>query len=184
MMTGVFVLLAIGAVLLYMMYASLSGRVWNVRFTPAQIEQRLAAKMPLSKSLHALQGTVERPRIAFKEGTDRVYVGVDFVLQFSPASQTMQLKGAVNASSAIRYAPGTGQIFLAEPLVESIAIPGLSPAMEGRARTLVGQLLSQLYADRPIYTFADAAGKGKAAQMLIKQAVVENGELVITLGLP
>ena len=57
----------------------------------------------------------------------------------------------------------------------------------GCATALVNNILTKAvaryYAERPIYTLKETNIKQSAARLVLKGVIVENGELVITLGL-
>ena len=165
-------------------YLYFSGREYVLRFSEAEIEETLANKLPMSKTyLFIIQVTLDNPRVLLENGSNRVNAGLDVKLNVTINDNTEPLGGSIDVSGGVRYMPEEGQFFLAEPIVEQIRVQGISPVYTDKVDVALTKALAEFYAERPIYTLSDFDAKQVAVQMVLKNVIVENKELVITLGI-
>jgi hypothetical protein len=61
-------------------------------------------------------------------------------------------------------------------------LQGVPAEYAARAQRVVGEVLREFLRLRPVYTLRAVDAKRAAARLLLKRVVVENRELVITLG--
>jgi hypothetical protein len=162
----------------------LKGLDHRLRFSQQQLQQKLAAKLPLTKTYLAIfEVTLERPRVLLREGSSRINAGLDVILNIRLGNQTQPLGGFVDASGGLRYAPESGELFLTDPAIEGISLQGVPVKYAEKLHGVLARVLTDYYAVHPIYRFSAADPKQAAARWMLKQVVVENGELVVALGL-
>ena len=165
-------------------YWYLSGKSIAIRITQQQIEQKLADKLPLTKTYFIFfKVTLDKPRVQLREGTDRVQAGMDITLNLQIPGSSAPLGGSVDVSAGLRYDPKAAAFFLTDPVVEQLHLQGLPSQYADIARAAVTQALLAYYAEHPIYTLSTNRIDQLAARMALKSVVVEGGELVVTLGL-
>jgi hypothetical protein len=165
-------------------YHQVRGRTVVLTFTEAEIQERLSAAPPFTRRyLGVFQVTVEDPRIALVEGSDRLRAGADVVVEPSLGRRTAALRGSVGASGTLRYAPGTGEFFLDGLVVEELDLPGLPEAHAPRARDAVTRALSEYYRRNPVHTLRPTDLRRVAAKRLLRDVRVADGRVVVTLGL-
>jgi hypothetical protein len=165
-------------------YLYISGKEYVLRFSEAEIEETLANKLPMTKTyLFIIQVTLDNPRVLLENGSNRVNAGLDVKLNVTINDSTEPLGGSIDVSGGVRYLPEEGQFFLSEPIVEQIRVQGVSPVHTDKVNVALTKALAEFYAERPIYTLSDFDAKQVAVQMVLKNVIVENKELVITLGI-
>jgi hypothetical protein len=165
-------------------YYYLRGLDHRLRFSQQQLQQKLAAKLPLTKTYLAIfDVTLDRPRVVLKEGSDRVNAGLDVTLNIRLGNQAQPLGGSLDASGGIRYVPERGELFLTDPVIERSSLQGLPEKYAEKLNGVLARVLADYYADHPIYRLSTDDPKQAAVRWVLKQVVVEDGELVVTLGL-
>lgn len=155
-----------------------------LRFSEDDLRKQLEARLPYEKRyLFIFDVRLEEPRIDLIEGADRIAGGVDIALKAGLGGQAITLNGGADLSGGVRYDAGARALFMTDPVVERLRLPGLPEAYEGEARRAVSLALAEFYETRPIYVLdADTASKA-AARLLLKDVAVHNEKLEVTLGL-
>ena len=72
---------------------------------------------------------------------------------------------------------------LTDPVIERMSVQGISQEYLEKANSALTKALADYYSKHPIYTLSTLDAKQTAARMVLKNVVVENRELVITLGI-
>ena len=165
-------------------YWYFSGKEYVFRFPEAQIRETLAKKLPMTKTyLLIIQVTLDNPRVLLENGSNRVNAGLDVTLNVTVDNNPEPLGGSIDVSGGVRYEAEKGQFFLTDPVIEKLQVQGISPAYTEKTNNALTKALAEYYSERPIYTLSDLDAKQLAAQMVLKDVVVENKELVVTLGI-
>lgn len=176
--------LVILALLLASAYWYFKGKTYVVTIPEAEIQQKLDAKLPLTKSYFLLlQITLDNPRVHLENGTDRINAGLDIVLNLKVDNNPKPLGGSVDVSGGIRYVASRGEFFLTEPDIEQLRIQGIPDKYLAKAEQAITKALAHYYQDNPIYTLQRTNLKQAAARLVLQEVIVENKALVITLGI-
>lgn len=172
------VFVAVGA------YLHFEGREYTFRFTESQLHDKLAERLPLRKTyLLIFQVVLDNPRLLLVDGSDRVNAGLDVTLNFRINNEPLPLGGELDVSGGIRYEESEGQFYLTDPIIEKLNVQGIPASITDRVNSVLTRALGEYYADRPINTLRKSDVKQAAARLLLKNVVVRNRELVITLGI-
>jgi hypothetical protein len=159
------------------------GKRYEYRFTAAELQQKLSAQMPVEKTyLFIFQVTLDNVRVNLVEGSDRVNAGIDIKLGITLENNPLPLMGSIDASGGVRYEPATGELFLTSPRVESLNMFGVPERHLPKVSAALTAALQEYYASRPIYRLEGSA-QAAAARLLLKSVTVEDGELVVRLGI-
>jgi hypothetical protein len=173
--------LAIAAVVVYYHF---SGQTLVLRFTRTQLQEKLNNRLPLTKTyLLVFQVTFDKPRVTLTNGSRRVAVGLDIILDIRLGGQTKPLGGALDVSGAIRYAAEKGEFFLDQPVIERLAVQGIPDKYTEKVNAVLTKALSEYYAQHPIHSLKTTDTKQAIARLVLKDVIVENGELVVTIGI-
>ena len=165
-------------------YFYFSGKEYTIQLTEQQILSKLEEKMPLSKRvLLIIQITLDNPRVDLENGSDRINAGMNVVLDIKVKKQSLPLRGSIDISGGIRYNPEKAQFFLTDPIIEKLNIQGLPKKHTNKANKALSKVLADFYKNNPIYTLKATDVKKSAAKLLLKKIVIENKELVVTLGI-
>ena len=173
----VFLGLVVGAYLYFV------GKEYEYRFSESDIQNTLEKSLPLTKTyLFIIQVTLKNPRVELENGSSRVNAGLDVVFNITVGQNLEPLGGSVDVSGGVRYVSEAGKFFLTGPNVEHLQIKGVSDLYTDKVNEALSKALSEYYLENPIYTLNAFDAKQAAARMVLKNVIVENQDLVITLG--
>ncbi|MFV0681495.1 DUF1439 domain-containing protein [Ottowia sp.] len=160
------------------------GKEYPLRFSEAQIQQRLSEKLPLTKTyLFIFQITLKNPRVQLQSGSNRVNAGLDIDTHIRVGQQSQTLGGAVDVTAGVQYKAETGEFFLVDPVIERLSVQGIPAQYEASLTTALTQALAAFYASHPVYTLNARDMKQVAAKAVLKRVLVEDGHLNVVLGL-
>lgn len=161
----------------------LQGKEYTFRFTEAELQQKLAERLPISKTyLFIFEVVLDEPRLALVEGSNRVNAGLDVTLNIYINDEPQPLGGELDVSGGVRYDAAEGQFFLTDPVIENLQVQGIPARYTDRVNSVLTKAIGEYYADRPIYTLDKSNVKTAAAKLVLKNVVVENSVLIVTLG--
>jgi len=165
-------------------YLYFDGREYTFRLTEAELQTKLAERLPLQKTyLFIIQVVLDNPRLALVEGSDRVNAGLDVTLNIKINDEPLPLGGKLDASGGIRYDGKEGQFFLTDPVIENLEVQGVPANYTDRVNTILTKAIGEYYSTRPIYDLSSADVKGATTKLLLKRIVVEHRVLIVTLGI-
>ena len=152
-----------------------------IEITPEQIQRRLDKRFPITKQyLMLLELTLADPIVELREGSDRVGFGVSAATNVRVDGE--DLTGRAHMTAAIRYVPERGSLFLVDPSLEQLDI-SLLPDKYKNAVTQAASLATQEFLDDyEIYKLEQSDFKQRLAKLILRDIVVEDGLLRITLG--
>ena len=180
------ILLVLAAVLLVGVlgvFLYLQGKEYTFRFTEAELQEKLAERLPISKTyLFIFEVVLDEPRLALVEGSNRVNAGLDVTLNIYINDEPQPLGGELDVSGGVRYDAAEGQFFLTDPIIENLQVQGIPTRYTDRVNSVLTKAVGEYYADRPIYTLDKSNVKTAAAKLVLKNVVVENSVLIVTLG--
>jgi len=165
--------------------------VWNAatnthvfRFSEETIENVLQKRAPLTRSyFRVFDVTIDAPRVDLIEKSDRIAAGADVILDIKIGGFETPLQGAADISGSIEYRAEETAFYLADPQIEVLKIPGIPERFSDRAHGVVALAISEFYENRPLYELTGDETPKAAARMLLRDIVVKDGKLVVTLGL-
>ena len=178
--------LTVGMIVLasFGMYVHLSENEYQIRFTESQLLDRLSERLPISKYYFLVfEVILDNPRLALKNGSNRVNAGLDIRMIIHYGSDPQPLDGTIDASSGIRYQSDTGQFFLTDPMIEHFTVQGSPDDYAEKIEQVLSRALTEYYSDRAIYTLDAGELNQAVTRMVLKHVIVENRELVVTLGI-
>jgi hypothetical protein len=165
-------------------YWYFAGRTYVIAIPEAELRDRIAERLPFTRTyVMVLQVTLDNARVELVEGSDRLDAGVDLVLNIRVGREPLNLGGSIDLSGAIAYRADGGQFFLTEPRIDRLDVQGVPEEYRERVREALTRALAEYFATRPLYTLKATDLKQSAARMLLKDVVVADKQLVITLGL-
>ncbi len=159
-------------------------REYVVRIPESELQSRLNEQLPITETyLFIFQITLDNPRVALEEGSNRVHGGLDIILNMRIDEESEPLEGSIDISGGIRYVSDNGQFFLVEPIIEKLNVQGVPEKYTDTISSAFTELIEEYYARHPIYTLNVSDGKQAAARLILKSVVVDNKELVLVMGL-
>jgi hypothetical protein len=165
-------------------YSYFSGKRYVLTFTEEQLHQKLAAKLPVTKTYFLIfQITLDNPRLALEEGSHRINTGLDVILNITVGNESKPLGGSVDVSGEVTYRPESGEFFLVNPVVERFSVQGIPERFTAKVNEALTLALNEFYKTHPIYTLSTLDAKQAVAKMLLKDVAVRGKAVVVTLGL-
>ncbi|MEH6542492.1 MAG: DUF1439 domain-containing protein [Porticoccaceae bacterium] len=177
--SAIIVLVLIGGAFFYF-----SGKEYIVRIPENEIQQKMAEKLPLTKSyLFIFSVTFDNPRVELTNSSERINAGLDVILNIKLGEKKKPLGGSLDVSGSIRYSREEGQFYLTDPMIEALSIQGIPDKYISKATTVLEKALADYYSTHPIYRLKEGDAKQATARLILKNVLIENEELVITLGI-
>lgn len=162
--------------LIYFLFSPLDYVIYLDQY---QLQQRIDKKLPLRKTfLRKFDITLNNAKVALREGNDRIRVGLDVKFDIK-GSKSMQ--GSLGVTGGLKYSAQKGQLFLTNPLVEELSIPGLFSRRDSALRRALIKSLQYYFSLNPVYTLREDTLKHKAARLVLKNVIIEKQRVVITL---
>lgn len=160
------------------------GKEYVVRLSESDIQSKLEEKLPLTKTyLFIIQVTLNNPRVHLENGSRKVGAGLDVVFNITLNKNSKPIGGTVDVSGGVLYLAENGQFFLTDLVIESLTVQGIAPKYTDKANKALTKALAEYYKNNPIYTLRVSDAKQAIAKMVLKGVIVENQELVVTLGI-
>jgi hypothetical protein len=153
-----------------------------IKITPEQIQERLDKKFPISKQyLMVLNLTLADPKVELREGSDRIGVGVSALTNVRVNRE--DLTGRAHVTTGIHYNREQGSFLLVDPVVESLTITLLPEKYQEEVLLAANVATSEFLNDYEVYRLDQSDSKQKMAKLILKEVVVKDGILRVTLGL-
>lgn len=164
-------------------YWYLVGKTYELRITQAQLEQKLADKLPLTRSYPLWSVTLDRPRLHLNEESDRIQLGLDVTLALQAGAIRPPMQSEIDLSAGISYDQQLGAFFLTDPVIERLRLEGVEDKRMNVANVVLSKAIAAYFRERPIYTLSSSDQRQRLARMVLQQVKVENGGVVIVMGL-
>jgi len=164
--------------------AYLMTRTYEIRMTESDIQGSLEKALPFEKT-YFIVATVkfDEPRVKLQQGSDRIGFGIRVGLGLKLKEKIASFEGTVDASSGIEYRAEESAFYLIDPLLEDLKIDGVPKKYLPVVKKAVQKGVSTYLQSRPAYTLKATDVKKAAAKLLLQDLRIEDGEMVIVLGL-
>jgi len=160
----------------------LAGKTYEIRISQAQLEQKLAERLPLTQRYPLVSVTMAQPRVHLSEDSERVDFGLNMTVTTNTSGS--QLLGAqIDVSSSLRYDAERGAIFLDQPVMDKLVVQGLDDRRTAMAQVALEAAMASYLAQQPIYTLNASDARQRVARMKVRDIKVDKGVLVVILGL-
>jgi hypothetical protein len=162
----------------------LKGKEYIIRIPESDIQEKVAEKLPMTKRyLLFFEVTLQNPRIALENGSNRINGGIDVDLNITVDNLSQPLGGSIDISGGIKYDPARGELFLTNPTVEKLNIQGIPETYIKQTNSVISKALAEYYEKNPIYTLNALDAKQAATMLVLKSVVIDSKVLVVTLGI-
>ena len=173
--------LAFMAGLAYFFVTQLQGRQLEIEVTEQQVQQVVASGFPKTKRLMQLtELRLENPRIKLDDQQNRLHARLETRLQLQGIP--IPVKGHIIASGKLDYHPQENTFFLKEIEVQRIDVKGLPDSVENRLRDGMTLFTREALGAVPVYQLQEKDLSERAAKMVLKKVRVEQGKMVLTMG--
>lgn len=163
---------------------ALGCATYDIKITNDEIRKKLDSRFPLTKRyLFIFDITYENPEVILIDGSDKVFVAFDAVLDIKLKSRLKPLSGSAGALCGIDFKPETGQLFLADCHIANLQIVGIPDEYLEEVNIVTNLVAKELLDKYPVYTLKHREAKLSSAKLVVKNVVISNGVLIITVGI-
>ena len=159
------------------------GRGYSIAVPIGVINSTLAEKFPVDRKLKygIVSGNlnISNPNILGAKGKDKLAIGTKF--KFTNFLIPDGISGNINLSSGIKYDAQSRNLYLKNPMVDTIKFQNesLLQKLPNGVQNAIGMIVAETIAQKPIYNIKS----GTLASGLIKGIDVRNGQVFLTFGL-
>lgn len=184
MKKGIAFALVFVALLVASAYYNLAGKEYVIRIPESDLQSKLSSKLPITKSFFlVIRVTLSNPRVSLENGSNRVRAGLDVELNIGVENSSKPLGGSVDISGGVAYVSEDGEFFLTDAKIDQLELQGIPSRYVDKVDNALTHALAEFYRDHPIYSLSSLDAKQAAAKLVLRDVVVHNKELVITLGI-
>jgi hypothetical protein len=130
----------------------------EIKFTHAELTERLARRFPLEKSVAGLIDiSLTRPRVnAREESGKESRLAATFDVQIKMMLSNKVVAGTVSMSGKPRYDSATRSIFIGDVRVDSIRVDNMPDALSAALAKAASSIARDNIEDKPLRTFTEA----------------------------
>jgi hypothetical protein len=157
-------------------YAALMAR-GHLDIEAAELQARIDKRFPLRQcKLVVACLELAHPSVVLQEGDDRLGLLADITVTVGNRERT----GRIGLAARPRYAPETGQLFLDDPEITTLALPGFPEELAGLVKARGADAARQALQQQPVYTLDTATTKGAFAKRAVRDVKVVDGKLRVS----
>jgi len=166
-------------------------RVWGERYVVTiredQITEAINKNFPFQKTYFSvIDLTLSDPHLALEEGTDRIQFGckveTNVHVSSSEGSGHGPLRGTASVAGKLRYDSSEGAFYLDESKVEKFTIGGLPDRFTEKVASALGNAVGTALNRVPVYRLKVTDIKQATARLVLREVVVKDKTVVVTLG--
>lgn len=174
--------LGVLAGLAYLFVTMLSGKEMEIIVTEQQVQQAVAGSFPMTRKIMQVTDLkLESPRINLDAKLNRVNARLETRLHLQGIP--IPVKGHIVASGQLDYHPATATFTLRDIEIIKIEVKGLPNTLENRVRDGVTIFTKEALGAVPVYRLSETEFKERAAKLVLKKVRVEQGKMVLTMGM-
>ncbi len=130
----------------------------EIKFSHAELSERLAKRFPLEKSVAGLLDvSLTRPRVdAREEAGKEARLAATFDLQIKLALSHKTISGILSMSGKPRYDAPSRSIFISDVRVDTIRVDNMPDALLGALARVASSIARDNIEDKPLRTFTEA----------------------------
>lgn len=154
-----------------------SALSYTMEISKSEIQQRLAAQMPLKAKKLLVKVVLTNPVVDLLKDGNRIGVAADFEARLPG----LKGKGRVNIAGDLSYDAEKGEFFLHRPEIVSFDVDKLPDQYAEDLRRIVQSVAAKALEDHPIYKLRDDDVKQRLAKAMLRSVAVKDEKLVVVL---
>ncbi len=161
-------------------YAYLDQRGLNLRFSEAELEQRLSEHLPYKKkALAILEFEFDQAEVELSASSELISVTMQITLDIAGLKKR---DGYIKVSGSPSYRAAEGAFYLSNPRIDEFNFQGLSSKYSGMASSAVTGIVRTLYVDKPLYELDTSYSKQRITKLVLRELSVTDTHLIAVLG--
>lgn len=157
---------------------------YDIKITNDEIQRKLASRFPITRNyLFIFDITYENPQVILLEGSDKVSVSLDAILDMRVKSESKPLSGSAGVLCGIDFRPDTGQLFLTDCDITKLQIAGIPDEFLEKVNEVTNLAAKELLDKYPVYTLKPREVKTTIAKLVVKNVVIRDGVFIVTVGI-
>ncbi|MDH5323823.1 MAG: DUF1439 domain-containing protein [Gammaproteobacteria bacterium] len=144
-------------------------------FSEAQLQNHLAAQMPIQRQEMMLTLVVSRPQLKLLAETNRIQVDSELQAQMLGLSAT----GTVRVNGSVSYNPTQGTFYFNNPKVVEIQIDQLPHNLQSTVKKLTEQIIITNLREQALFKLDKKNTRHKLLQSTLKSIQIKDRQLVI-----
>ncbi|MDH5737637.1 MAG: DUF1439 domain-containing protein [Gammaproteobacteria bacterium] len=166
-------------VIVAVLYSSISMG-YTVKISESQLQEKVSAMIPMERKKYFVTVVIDNALVKLSEDDDSISLENSLsVIAPGNVSGT----GKIMIKGAVRYEKEEGAFYLDRLEVISLESPDIPTALLPKVKNIVQIAAAEWMEKHPIYRLQDGNLKHSIAKSFLKSVSVENGELVIEMGI-
>lgn len=153
----------------------------TLRLDQADLQTRLERAFPIDTTRARTRLVLENPEVMLPADSDRIGVALDFRID-PPLMDEIESRATV--MGGLRYDPSEAALYLDEPEIAELQLGSLQPENAERLRSLTESVMRRALSVFPVYRLDRRTLGEFATEHVLRSVAVEDGRLLIELGLP
>jgi hypothetical protein len=179
---GILLFIIVAAILTIVLIDN--GAIYEVKITEDQINNVLEEQFPVSETyLNIMVITLESGSAQLTEGSDRMLVSLNASVALKDNGTGSSFTGTIDVSTGVGYNPETGEVFLIDPVVDSLRIDNFPEEHLEVLTAIVDILVGEVLDGFPVYVLEAEDIPTAIASLFLKDVRIADGYLVLTFGL-
>jgi hypothetical protein len=152
----------------------------KIVFTQDELQAKVATKFPLKKRKSLVTVNFLNPRILLTPGSDRIGISLDMEVS---APGLKSVTGHMEADGGLEYRPDSGEFAFTEGRVRAFELSDIPKAYARTIEQVGAKVVKAYLSDLILYRLKPDNFKHSLAKLVLKSVAVENGEVVVEIGL-
>lgn len=162
----------------------LRGKTTEIVITEKQIEEKLADKFPYEKTyLLVLKLTYNNPQFDLLEEQNKIRVGMDTMLNLKLGEESEPLNGGITVLCDLIYDKDEQAFYLNNAELERLDISGIPEKWEEKVKKYAPLAVNAYFENHPVYELKGRNTKESIAKALLKDVVIKEEGIHVSLGL-
>ena len=152
----------------------------KIVFTRQELQEKVASEFPLKKRTSLVTVNFLNPRILLSQESDRIGISLDMEVS---APGFKAVTGHLEADGGLEYRPDSGEFVFTEGRVLTFELADIPTAYSRTIEQVGAKLVKTYLSDLTLYRLKQDNFKHALAKLVLKSVAVENGEVVVEIGL-
>ncbi len=169
----------INLLILFLFSSSARALSYTVEVSEAQLQEKIAAAMPIEKKKLFVKVIFSHPKIDLAVGDNQIglYSQIDVV-----APGGIQSTGQAKIKGALTYNPEQNTFYFNHPTIVNIQLHDIPDSFMASVKDIAQLIVSSKFPSIPIYTLQDNDLPQSLLKYTLKSIAIENRQLLIELG--